>query len=167
MKNLVTYSSWTGNTKKIAHAIHEEIKGDILPMEEVKSWQDYDFLALGFFVDKGFANDEAKEFMEKIKDKKVGIFATLGAEPTSQHAIDTMKEVKEFLEENGNTVTHEFICQGAVDPKLIQKMRDMAARQGDKAIHPITPEREKRWQEAALHPNQNDLENAKLAFRDI
>lgn len=167
MKILVTYSSWTGNTKKVAYAIHEEIGGDILPMSEVKSFEDYDFLALGFFVDKGFANDEAKEFMTKINNKKVGIFATLGAEPNSEHASNTLQEVKEFLEDNKNQVTNQFICQGAVDPKLIQKMRDMAAKQGDKAIHPITLEREQRWKEAAKHPDDNDLKNAKIAFLSV
>lgn len=163
--NLVTYSSWTGNTKKIAHAIQEQIGGDIMPMKDVQNWQNYDFLALGFFIDKGFANDEAKKFMSQISGKKVGIFATLGAQPDGEHAKQTMQKVKEFLQENNNEVEKSFICQGAIDPKIIEKMRKMAKAQGDKAIHIITPEREQRWKDAASHPDENDLKNAKIAFR--
>jgi len=31
----------------------------------------------------------------------------------------------------------------------------------------VTPEREARWARAATHPDANDLENAKAAFRGI
>lgn len=167
MKILVTYSSWTGNTKKVAYAIHEEIGGDIMPMSEVKNWEEYDFLALGFFVDKGFAGDEAKAFMEKVKNKKVGIFATLGAYPDGEHAQNVMKKGRNLMKENENTLLCEFICQGAIDPKLIERMRKMALKQGDKAIHPITPQREKRWKDAVSHPDETDLQNAKKAFSVI
>lgn len=164
MKILITYSSWTGNTKKVAYAIHEQIGGEIMPMKEVKSWQEYDFIALGFFVDKGFANDEAKEFMSQIEGKSLGIFATAGVEPQSPHAKETMQKVKEFLETNNNKVEKTFISQGAIDPNLIEKMRLLAARQGEKAFHKITPEREARWEAAKTHPDEQDLANAKRAF---
>lgn len=167
MKILVTYSSWTGNTKKVAKAIYEEIGGDLKPMSEVESWEEYDFLALGFFVDKGFAGDEAKAFMEKIRGKKVGLFATLGAYPDGDHAKNVMQRGRELMNENKNTLLCEFICQGAIDPKLIERMRKMAIQQGDKAVHPITPEREQRWKDAASHPDKMDLQNAKKAFSNI
>lgn len=164
MKKLVTYSSWTGNTKKVAKAIHEEIGGDLIPMSEVKNWEEYDFIALGFFVDKGFAGEEAKAFMEKIKGKRVGLFATLGAYPDGEHAKGVMKQGRDLMKENNNSLLCEFICQGALDPKLIERMRQMALQQGDKAVHPITPEREQRWKDAASHPDETDLKNAKKAF---
>lgn len=167
MKILITYSSWTGNTQKVAHAICEQIGGEIMPMKKVKSWQEYDFIALGFFIDKGFANDEAKEFMSQIKAKNLGIFATAGVEPDSEHAKESMRKVKEFLEKQGNKVEKTFICQGAIDPKLIEKMRQLATRQGEKATHKITPEREARWEAAKTHPDEIDLKNAKKAFDKV
>lgn len=167
MKILVTYSSWTGNTKKVANAIHEQIGGDIMPMSDVKNWENYDFLALGFFVDKGFAGEEAKAFMEKIRGKKVGLFATLGAYPDGEHAFNVMEKGRDLMLKNQNILLCEFICQGAIDPKLIERMRKMALQKGDKAIHPITPEREQRWKDAASHPDENDLNNAKKTFSII
>lgn len=167
MKKLVAYSSLTGNTKKVAVAIHEEIKGDLKHISEAKNYDEYDFIALGFFVDKGFANDETQEFMSKIKSKKVGIFVTLGAYPDGDHAKDVLQRAKQLMQENKNEVLCEFICQGAIDPKLIEKMRKMAAAQGGKAMHIVTPEREKRWLDASTHPDKSDLENAKKAFANI
>ena len=85
MKILVVYSSKTGNTKKIADAIFE-----ILPEpKEIYSVQDapppegYDFIAAGFWVNKGTADNAAQKYMKTIKGKKVGLFATLGAYPNS------------------------------------------------------------------------------------
>ncbi|PID47580.1 MAG: flavodoxin [Proteobacteria bacterium] len=167
MKKLTTYCSWTGNTKKIAQAIHEQIGGDIIPMEEATNWEEYDFIALGFFVDKGFAGGKGKDFLEQVKNKKVGLFATLGAEPESEHAKAVMEKGRELMRANNNTLLCEFICQGAIDPNIIQKMRDMAAKQGANARHPITPEREKRWADATTHPDEKDVANAKKAFSKI
>lgn len=165
MKKLVVYSSATGNTKKVADAIGEEIGADeVLSYETVKEWESYDFIAVGFYNTRGFAEDKMQEFMGKIKNKKVGVFATLGAYPDSDHAKDTLKKARELMEANQNEVMCEFICQGAIDPKLIQRMRKMAAEQGDKAHHPITPEREERWKKASTHPDKEDLANAKKAF---
>lgn len=167
MKNLVVYSSSTGNTKKVAEAIGEEIGARVLSFDEVTEWQSYDFIAVGFYNTRGFAEEKMQEFMEKIKNKKVGVFATLGAYPDSDHAKDTLVKAREFVEKNQNEVLCEFICQGAIDPNLIQRMRKLAAEQGDKAFHPITPEREQRWKDAASHPDETDLENAKKAFSKI
>ncbi len=167
MKKLVTYCSWTGNTKKVAQAIHEQIGGDIMPMSEVENWQDYDFLALGFFVDKGFAGGDAKKFLENVKGKKVGLFATLGAYPDSDHAKDVMQKGRDLMAKNQNELVCEFICQGAIDPEVIAKLRELAKKMGDKSIHGITPEREKLWAEAANHPNEDDLKKAKEAFSKV
>ena len=50
MKILVTYSSKTGNTKKLAEGIYEglgEMEKEILPMSEVKSLDAYDTVLAG------------------------------------------------------------------------------------------------------------------------
>ncbi len=165
MEILITYSSLTGNTKKVAEAIHEQIGGDIKPMSEATNWQDYDFVAMGFYVDKGWAAKDAKKYIEQVKNKKVGLFATMGAEPESDHGKSVLETGRKLMEENGNELLCEFLSQGAIDPKIIEIMRQMAQKPG--ARHPITPEREKRWKEAASHPDTQDLENAKKAFAKL
>ena len=87
MKILVTYSSKTGNTKKLAEGIYEglgEMEKEILPMSEVKSLDAYDTVLAGYWVDKGGANEEAAAFLKEISGKKVGVFATLAFWPDSR-----------------------------------------------------------------------------------
>lgn len=167
MKILTTYYSWTGNTKKIAQAINEELGGDLEPFSNVSDLESYDFIAVGFFVDRGFANKEAKSFMEKIKNKKVGVFATLGAKPTSEHAKNVLKNAREFFEANENEIITEFICQGEISKEIISKIMQMAKKQGDKAVMPITKERLAVWESAKSHPDEEDMKNAKKAFSNL
>ena len=62
MKTLVTYSTLTGNTKKVAEAVFEAVNGEkkLLPVKEVKNHEDYDKIIVGYWVDKGDANEESK-----------------------------------------------------------------------------------------------------------
>lgn len=162
MKTLVTYSTLTGNTKKVAEAIFEVIKGEkeILSIKEVEDTENYDRIIVGYWVDKGDANAEAKKFMEELKDKEVGTFGTLGAFPDSDHAKSCVTKISDALKLNNNTVISEFICQGAIDPKLLEFMKKM----GSDNPHAPTPERVARWAEAAKHPNEDDFKAAKEIF---
>ena len=93
MKILVTYSSKTGNTKKLAEGIFEglgEMDKSIAPMSEAVDIDGYDIILAGYWVDKGGANQEAAEYLEKISGKKVGLFATLAFWPDSEHAYKSI-----------------------------------------------------------------------------
>ena len=76
MKTLVTYSTLTGNTKKVAEAVFEAVSGkkEIMDIKSIKEADGYDRILVGYWVDKGDANEEAKKFMETLKNKKVGTF---------------------------------------------------------------------------------------------
>ncbi|RRD40414.1 flavodoxin [Leptotrichia sp. OH3620_COT-345] len=166
MSTLVIYSTLTGNTRKIAEAIYEVISGekkiaDVKDIINIDKLEKYDKIIFGYWVDKGDADERIKKIMEKVKNKTVGAFGTLGAEPESEHAKKCMEKVKEFLEKNGNKVEREFICRGAIDPKLLDKFRKI----GMSGHHASTPENERRWAEAAKHPDENDCENAKKIFK--
>ena len=147
MKKLVIFSTLTGNTEKIADAIFSVIEGDkeLLNVKDSDKINpdDYDKIIVGYWVDKGDADEKIKAFMSKINNKTVATFGTLGAKADSDHAKKCMAAVREFLEANGNKVEREFICQGH---------------------HAATPETEKRWAEAAKHPDETDIENAKKIF---
>ncbi len=160
MKSLIAYSSLTGNTKSVAQAIAsvmpdpcELVSVDQAP-EDLSS---YDFIAIGYWVDKGMPDKKCIKFMETVKGKKVGLFGTLGAYPDSEHAKDCQEKAAALME--GNEILGQFICQGKVDPKVIEMMTKMA-----KAHHPMTEERKARIEEAKKHPNEEDFENARKAF---
>lgn len=164
MKILLTYSSKTGNTKKIADAIYEVMPEKIVyqALNEDINLDEFDLVILGFWVDKGLPDKAAKEFIEKVKNKKVGIFATLGAYPDSDHAKKTMEKAKTLLEVD-NEVIGEFICQGAVDPKLIEAFKKFPKGHP----HYLDEARKKRHAEAKKHPNEKDLRDAQDVFENM
>ncbi|RZN32941.1 MAG: hypothetical protein EF813_11490 [Methanosarcinales archaeon] len=74
MRTLVVYSSRTGNTKKIADAIYEITpeESKIAPVEYNPDFKDYDFVVLGFWVDKGLPDKKAQKYLRTINRKKIG-----------------------------------------------------------------------------------------------
>ncbi|NLK66586.1 MAG: flavodoxin [Campylobacteraceae bacterium] len=167
MKTLVYYSSLTGNTRKVGEAIAKSLNADIKSIDESVNLDDYSKVIFGFYVDKGFMDKKTQSFAKDIKNKTLGIYFTLGAEPDGPHAKECMDKTKEYFRDLGNDIKASFCSQGAIDPKVIAQLRQMAAKMGDKAIHKITPEREARWKEAAKHPNEEDLKNAVKAFENF
>lgn len=162
MKTLVVYSSKTGNTRMIAEAVHSVMpEGSLIhPVGTAPEPEGFDFIALGFWVDKGEPDKAMAAYMEKVKGARVGLFGTLGAWPDSDHAKESMQNAVDRVQ--GNEVLGAFICQGKVDPKLLAAMAKMK-----NSPHPMTEERRARIAEAAKHPDENDCQNARNVFRDI
>lgn len=164
MRTLVAYSTKTGNTEKVAKSIGEVIPDcEIKCIKEVKDL-DYDLIIVGAWIDKGIANKEASDFINKIKNKKIGFFFTLGAYPNSDHAKDCVKKIEELFVKNNNKIIGYYLCQGAVDPKLIEFMRKQFPVNHP---HGPNPERIKRWNDASTHPDLKDLQEAKMTFKKI
>lgn len=161
MKILIVYSSRTGNTKKVAEAIMKVMPEGTLccPVEQAPAPEAYDFIAVGFWADRENADAKAKAYMERIKGKRTALFATMGADPNSPHARMTMQNAQALLEQE-NTVTATFICQGRIDPAVTERLRKLPAGHP----HAMTPDRLARHEEAASHPDETDLMNARAAF---
>lgn len=163
MKTLIAYSSKTGNTKKVGESILNAFpKGEIKDIRDVDNLN-YDLIIVGTWIDKGTADGKALKFIETIKDKKVAYFFTLGAFPNSDHAHNCIKNIDELFLNNKNTLIGNFHCQGAIDPKLISWMSELPTE------HPHSPNEERihRWEEAAKHPNDEDLKKAYSYFKDL
>lgn len=160
MKSIVLYSTRTGNTKKVAEAIASALPAGT-PCVSVKEVPadiaSYDCVFIGFWVDRGSADKDSQETMKQLHNKHVAVFATLGADPKSPHAAESLDKGAAFLPEDVQ-VAGKFICQGAVDPKLIEMMYKQFP-----AGHPHgkSPERDALHAEAAKHPDAADLEQAK------
>ncbi len=162
MKSLIVYSSRTGNTRAVAEAIKEVIPSpcDIKAVEDAPDPEAYDFIAMGYWVDKGMPDAKAKAYMKTIKGKKVGLFGTLGAYPDSEHGDDCRAKAAELME--GNELLGQFLCQGKVDPKVLEMMAKKFSDQ-----HPMTEERKARIEEARKHPNETDFSAARKAFKEM
>lgn len=163
MRILTVYSSRTGNTKKVAEAIHSAMPSgaDIYPVESAPEPDGYDFIAVGYWAYRGTADDRAAEYMRKIRGKKVVYFGTLGAYPDSEHANRCRRRVGELLEKN--EVLGEFLCHGKIDPASTE--RQMKLPEGN--AHRMDEKRLKRHMESRKHPDEKDLTEAKKFIKDI
>lgn len=164
MKVLVTYSSKTGNTKKLAEGIFEglvNVEKEILPMAEVNDLSSYDTILAGYWVDKGGANKEAAEFLTTIEGKKVGVFATLAFWPDSEHGYQSILAGEALVKEK-NHVIGKYICQGKIDDKMVEMFENLP--EGNP--HKTTPEKRKRYEISANHPSAADIAVAAEMFRE-
>lgn len=158
MNACIVHSSCTGNTRMVAEALAETSCLPCFHVRTAPAPDDFDLLALGFWVRKGQPDARAQRYMERARNKHVFFFGTLGAWPHSEHARRCMAAAREILQAGGNTVVDGFLCQGRVNPQVL------AASQR-KGGHPMSAERMARLREAERHPNEADLAAARLLWQ--
>jgi flavodoxin len=159
---LIVYSSKTGNTKKLAEGIREglvaALAGEEIRLAAVEENPDsagVSWVLLGFWADRGSADQKALQYLKSLEGRRLGLFGTLGAYPDSAHARDISQEVKDLASEK-NTVLGCFLCQGKIDPALTGRVKSLPPDNP----HAMTEERMKRHLEAAKHPDENDIKAA-------
>lgn len=76
----IIFSSVTGNTKKLADTIHETLPQDMCDYFGGNELQvpESDLLYIGFWTDKGNADNKTLELLSKLKNKKIFLFGTAG-----------------------------------------------------------------------------------------
>ena len=137
MKGLILYSSLTGNTKTMAQAIYTNLRkrGLDLDLQEIghhRPPEDYDYALIGAWIDKAKPNKAALKVIEATEQKNLGLFATLGAMPHSDHGLKVQKNLEEFLKEKNSLGV--YLCPGKVDPKLLKKMEGFSSKIIPKSI---------------------------------
>jgi len=141
MKILLTYSSKTGNTQKVAEAISQILPpGRIfinLSQTPQPDFSDFDLIIVGTWIDKGTADPKALNFIKTVNNKKTAFFYTLGAKPDSPHATDCTENIRNLFLENKNELLGHFFCQGALDPKLVEMFKKFPPDHP----HALTPEK--------------------------
>ena len=164
MNAAVVYSTLTGNTKKVTEAFRLGL-GDGAELFDVKDAPDVsacDLVVMGFWVDRGHPDQKSMDFMKSVSGKKVFSIFTLGAKPKSAHAFKCAYTSASFWGPGCEQIG-AWHCQGAIDPKLIERMRQMPAG----GPHSSTPETEARWAAAASHPDADDLAAATEAAKAV
>lgn len=160
MKMLIVYSSRTGNTKKVGEAIRDALPGEtvFLPVDQApEDIQSYDLIFVGFWADRGSADEQTAQFLAGLHHARVALFATAGVYPDSDHARQCLDNAAGLLPPD-NQVAGRYICQGRVDPEVVKRV---AARFPAGHPHSMTPERKARLAEASRHPNEEDFQKAR------
>lgn len=152
MRSLIAVSSESGNTYKLARYIQKGIEKSTLvhlQKEEVLA-DDYDFILIGFYVDKGKVDSKALNFMHKLKHHKVALFATLGGNPQGSEAQKVMTSATALLEQQDNHIVGTLMRQGKIAPEVLESMyKLMPYLKEDK-------EHLERIAKASTHPDAND-----------
>lgn len=174
MKILLAYSSITKNTKKVAKAIYEEIKdlADVtllnIKKQKTKLSEEFDLYILGAWTDKTTANKNMQHFIDnqEIKNKNVALFLTCGVPREHYHADDSINNYIAFMQERGNNVLKTFVCQGKIDPKVLIVFKVLTWKDPN-FIHKVTPDLVEMVKESKTHPDEKDLNDAKLCFSNF
>jgi flavodoxin I len=168
MKVLVTYFSQTGNTEKIAIAIHEEAsKNHEVQSKQLKNINAadlvaYDFIFIGSPLHGGNLAGPVKEFLTSIKSgagKKIAGFITHAADAYPDQDMDKFSEpIKTACKATGMEYKGCFDCQGFLTEALhemIKKSQKLTDEQWAARVAQMTG-----------HPDAKDIQNAK-AFTKI
>ena len=157
MKFLVVYSSQSGNTRKLAEAVFDALPGEtaLYPVDEAPDPADYGFIAVGFWLMQGKPDPKSSEYLGRIGEKPLFLFASHGAGAGSDHAIHGMQMAKSLAPESD--IRGTYSCQGEVNPKIIEK--------ASKKTEPPT------WladaPDADGHPNDADIETLKYQLAEL
>ncbi len=151
-KVLVTYFSRTGNTRKIAEAIHDALGGDpdILPMDKVRDLAPYGLVFIGFPVQSHSLPYKVEEFLKGVPaGKKVALFSTHGSLPGMKMSREALEYATVLVSKAKLLGT--FSCRGRVSLQALEVLGK-------------SPEHEA-WTDMAVtantHPDEHDVADAR------
>ena len=114
MKVLVAYMSKTGNTRKVAEAIYNEINDEkeLKPIDEVKSIEGYDLAFLGFPIHQMGPDKKTAKLLKKhcVNDRNIVLFITHAAPENSPDLPPMLDKFRQAA--RGANLIDMFDCQG-------------------------------------------------------
>ncbi len=160
MKVLIAYMSQTGNTKKVAEAIFQEIKAEkqMRRLDEIDAIEDYDLVFVGFPIQAYGPANAAKVFLEKhATGKDIVLFVTHAAHEDQDELPEWLARCREAA--TGANLVGMFNCRG----ELSQSIADYMSKSGDPKLEAWAQERP----ETTGQPDATRLERARVFAREI
>ena len=152
----IIYSSRTGNTRLLAEAIRESLPADLCDhfgTDEAGAVES-EKLYVGFWTDKGTADEAALALLKRLKNKKIFLFGTAGFGGSEAYYQKILANVRTAIDAS-NTVVGEYMCQG----RMPQAVRDRYVKM--KEMPDAKPNLDaliENFDQALSHPDQEDLE---------
>ena len=119
MSYAIVFSSKTGNTELLADTLHS-----CLPQTECcyfgnpnPAAMEADTLYVGFWTDKGNADESTSDFLKQLHGKNIFLFGTAGFGGSKEYFDKILKKVEHSLDKS-NTVFGCYMCQGKMCRRL-------------------------------------------------
>lgn len=125
----IIFSSRTGNTRKLADTIRGALPdARCAYFGEAKSADpDAEMIYVGFWTDKGTADQACLEQLGRLRNKKIFLFGTAGFGGSEAYYQKILANVRTAIDAS-NTVVGEYMCQGRM-PQAVRdhyvKMKEM------------------------------------------
>lgn len=155
----IIFSSVTGNTKLLADALRETLPKDACDYfgtsENVPT--DSQLLYVGFWTDKGNADNATLALLQKLRNKKLFLFGTAGFGISEAYFRKVLDRVRESVDAS-NTIVGEYMCQG----KMPQAVKERYLKMKAQPEHPANLDALiENFDRALPHPDAADLERLK------
>ena len=168
MKIAIIYDSVTGNTKKIAEAIRSVVKEDDLVYfgsVDEGVLPDASVYFLGSWTCKGNVSDKMHAYIDKLEDKRIAYFGTLGFCCDSDvYNRVVVSNVKTLIDEH-NHFWYGYMCGGELQSSVLERYKAM------KSAHPEEAERFDKminnYYSSIGHPTSEEIEHAKCWAEDV
>ena len=155
-KYAILFSSRTGNTRILADAIRAA-----LPEEDCEFFgeagaeiPEAKTVYLGFWTDKGNADEAALNALKNLRNKNVFLFGTAGFGGSEEYYQKVLHNVRENIDPS-NQIVGEYMCQG----KMPMAMRERYVKMKEDPNHkPNLDMLIENFDRALSHPDKADLE---------
>ena len=163
MSYAIVFSSRTGNTALLAQTLQEQ-----LPQADCCYFGAPDAAALaadtlyvGFWTDKGNADESTLDFLKQLHGKSIFLFGTAGFGGSEEYFNKILKKVECSLDRS-NTVFGHYMCQGKMPLSVRQRYEGMKKQ----PIHlPNLDALIENFDKALSHPDAEDLQRLKQAVK--
>ncbi|MEG1290705.1 MAG: flavodoxin family protein, partial [Lachnospiraceae bacterium] len=159
MDYMVVYASKTGNTKKLATEIFTAIPGMSKDMQNISEYhgKDADVFFIGFWTNRGSCDMSVIDMMSELHGKKIALFGTCGFGGDEEYYKTIEQKVSVWIPDDCEYMG-SFMCQGKMPMQVREKYE---ISMSDSKQEACRKKMLQNFDEALLHPNENDLEEAK------
>jgi flavodoxin len=164
MKTLVAYFSQTGNTKKIAEAIFDELPGEkeIKDLGDLEDLEGYDVVFYGFPIQAMAPAKDAGDFLSgNAGGKRIALFITHGAPEGADRVGPWLQNCREVVSAGGGELLGIYNCQGEVAQPIIDFLL------GHESPEMQQYGREAQAPESKGQPDQGRIDLAREFARDV
>lgn len=165
----IVYESRTGNTELLAQAVASALPPDDClafgHADEVDrvALQQADRVYAGFWTNRGDCTDELSEVLALLADKDVFLFGTAGFGADETYFAGVMSRVAVHLPASAQIIG-SFMCQGRMPASVRARYAQTAAAKPEQAAR--MQQLIDNFDEAAGHPNDDDLARLRAAIRE-